>query len=140
MISKERIFFDPSSTIALLGGMKLISVKYEDVILTTKPSAVLPSFLIVIAISSLPLLTDVAESSHIQNTLGAVLDVISNESTKVPSSKVRTNLAEPLVNASAFSNGVIFNRISVLFWLLERPIVSCVISKYIPLESRISSR
>ena len=133
------MFFEPSSTIALLGGMKLISVKYEEVILTTKPSAVLPSFLIVIAISSLPLLTDVAESSHIQNTLGAVLDEISNESTNVPSVNLRTNSAEPVVNASAFSIGVMFSGISMLFWPLERPIVSCVISKYIPLESRISS-
>ena len=134
------MFFEPSSTIALLGGMKLISVKYEEVILTTKPSAVFPSFLIVIAISSLPLLTDVAESSHIQNTLGAVLDEISNESTNIPSVNLRTNSAEPLENASAFSNGVMFNGISVLFWPRERPIVFCVISKYIPLESRISSR
>ena len=61
-----------------------MSVKYDELIRTTRPSAVLPSLRIVMRTSSLFEFTELAAFSHTQLTLGAVDEVIDIESTISP--------------------------------------------------------
>ena len=64
--------------------------------------------------------------------------MISIESINSPLGNISANSAEPIVYASAFKIGEIFSGIAILVWLRDSPIGSFVISKFIPLWSRIS--
>ena len=136
--SKERIFVEPSSTIALLGGMKLISVKYDDDILTTSPSAVLPSLRIVTTTSSLLELTVLAAFSHIQLTRGAVDELIEIVSITSPFANFRSTFADAGNNPAASGIVVMFSGIDVVVPLAS-PMDSEVTSKFIPESSATSS-